>query len=322
MDQKVDSERRLIQYLLGELSEEEQTRLEERFFTDDEYFNHLLVVEDDLIDDYVHDELSQQQRARFESYFLASPQRRQRVEFARALMRTASEAAVAESPSLVTTHPEPTSRRPFWPAFLRFQNPAQRFMMAAVGLVALGGGWLFIETRHLRTQLQQLQTERQSWHGQQQDLQRQIAQQRQRHDALAAQLQHGRDQIARLEQELAQLRPSPLTMLSFVLSPVQSRGVNEPKRLIIPPGAHVLRFQLDIEEGTRYKRYRAVLRRAQGDEIWSQDVPPSRSNAVVLKLPAGILSEGKYQLTLKGSAAKGIFEEVDYYEFVVKREMQ
>lgn len=70
----------MVNYLLGELPEEEQLRLEERFFTDDEYYQQLLALEDELLYDYAAGGLSSEQRVKFEQRFLSSPQaRRSRV---------------------------------------------------------------------------------------------------------------------------------------------------------------------------------------------------------------------------------------------------
>lgn len=45
----------MFRYLLGELSEEEQREIEERYFTDTEYFEDLLKLEENLIDEYAQD---------------------------------------------------------------------------------------------------------------------------------------------------------------------------------------------------------------------------------------------------------------------------
>src|ERR1044071_1791611 len=75
----------LRHYLLGELSEDEQSGVEERLFTTEEYGQQLSLVEDDLIDSYVRGELSSRERERFESHFLTSPRRISRVAFAESL---------------------------------------------------------------------------------------------------------------------------------------------------------------------------------------------------------------------------------------------
>ena len=59
------------QILLGEaLPESEQAEIEERYFTDDVYFDRLLALEDDLIDSHIRGTLSESETIRFERHFL------------------------------------------------------------------------------------------------------------------------------------------------------------------------------------------------------------------------------------------------------------
>jgi hypothetical protein len=60
--------------------------VEARLFSDDAVFwEHLCLVEDELIDDYVANELQPEDRATFERCFLSTEERRRKIEFARAL---------------------------------------------------------------------------------------------------------------------------------------------------------------------------------------------------------------------------------------------
>src|ERR1051325_4190989 len=158
---KKADEQLMVQYLLGELPEAEQLRLEEQYFTDDEAYQQLLALEDELRYDYAQGALAPLQRERFEKRFLTFPAERQRVELAGAIMHKVAEArerAVRES-ELATQEAKPwwTS----WLAFFSFQHPALQFSLAAAGLVVLlGGAWLIYETLQLRTQLDRLQAER------------------------------------------------------------------------------------------------------------------------------------------------------------------
>ncbi len=70
-------------YLLGELAPEERSRFEELYFSRDELFDKLRLVEGELIDGYVRNELAPQLRTRFEAHYLISRERRERVDFAR-----------------------------------------------------------------------------------------------------------------------------------------------------------------------------------------------------------------------------------------------
>src|SRR3954468_12288691 len=72
---------------MGELSDDEQCRLEVSYLADEDLFEELLLAEDDLIDGYARDEFSEHERKRIERHFLRSSMRREKVTFVRALIR-------------------------------------------------------------------------------------------------------------------------------------------------------------------------------------------------------------------------------------------
>ena len=86
----------LLNYLLGDLPEDRQVEVEDRAFADREFLDALEAAEADLID--ACGELSPSERRAFEQRFLTSPQRRKKVEFARALAKVTSESRPAEAP--------------------------------------------------------------------------------------------------------------------------------------------------------------------------------------------------------------------------------
>lgn len=90
MERNLDNDQLMIRYLLGEASEQERTQIEKQFFADDNFFEHLLTIEDELIDCYVRGKLPPHDREQFEKHFLASPEMRRRVELAKHLMRAIS----------------------------------------------------------------------------------------------------------------------------------------------------------------------------------------------------------------------------------------
>jgi CHAT domain-containing protein len=109
-----DEKKWIRQYLLGEIAEESELRLiEERFLSDDLFFQELSMAEEELIDEYLSDELDKRERERFEKHFLSTPERRQQLRFARALHRRASEGARVEG-AAVMSRTLPPPRRPFY----------------------------------------------------------------------------------------------------------------------------------------------------------------------------------------------------------------
>jgi hypothetical protein len=76
-------ERLMISYLLGELSEQEQSNFERACLDDDGLFEELLAVEAELTDDYVRGDLVGAQRTAFEKRLLNSPGSAKQVRLAR-----------------------------------------------------------------------------------------------------------------------------------------------------------------------------------------------------------------------------------------------
>lgn len=86
----------LKQYLLGLLTTEQQTPLEERLLTDVAFCENISVAEDELIDQYLSSDLTDAERESFERHFLLAPERQRKLRFARTLRRyVGAEAALA-----------------------------------------------------------------------------------------------------------------------------------------------------------------------------------------------------------------------------------
>ena len=73
-------------YLLGQMSQEEATEFESEFFADDDLFEEMSSLENDLIDSFVRGELSERERRQFETGYITCQARRENVEFARQLL--------------------------------------------------------------------------------------------------------------------------------------------------------------------------------------------------------------------------------------------
>jgi anti-sigma factor RsiW len=324
------SEELIAQYLLGDLPEEEQVEIEGRAFRDQQYLQNILAVENDLIDEYVRGELSDSERRQFESRFFASAERRRKVKFARALTSVFFEPASTGELARHAVTPALTWRDSF-AAFLRGLNPALRFSLAAAALLILfGGSGLVVETLRLRAQLRQLQAERQTRQHEQQVVEQQLAEQYARSEDLTAQLQGEREQRERNEELLRELqreqeesatRSSRPTIISLMLLPGISRSSANRPEMVLPKSARRARLQIGISPGDEYKSFRAELRAQGGKQVWTQDNLFARraraGRAIILNLPASVLSAGEYELALKGVNDRGAVEDVGYYYFSV-----
>ena len=321
----------IVRYLLGDLSEQEQVGVEDRAFSDADYLQNILAVEADLIDEYVRGGLDQNERRQFETRFLASSERRQKVDFAKALARVTGESVATETvrrPALTVT---PDKWRHSFIASLRGASLAVRFSFAAASVVfVIGIALLVAQTVKLRGEIKQLQAERRERQQNQQTLEQQFADERARNQELAAAFQREQQQRERNEEVIHELergrddsenKPSQPTVLSFVLLPGVSRSGGAPPKLTVPLAARFVRLQIGIEPGDEYKSFGVELLTQGGQHLWSQKNLSARSGragrVVVLNLPAGLLGAGQYELALKGVTEEGKTEDVGFYYFEV-----
>ena len=109
-----EAKKEVRRYLLGQLEEAEQERLELRLLTDPSFIEEFDTIVDEIADQYAGDELAGKERERVEQYFLASAERQQKVRFARELIdHAATERGVHSDPPT----PAPgflASLRAFW----------------------------------------------------------------------------------------------------------------------------------------------------------------------------------------------------------------
>lgn len=116
------------QYLLGfHIAEADQNRIEKSYFENDQFFDVLMEVEDDLIDTYLRGGLSPTERSRFERHFLASKRRRDRYEAMRAIAASFFREGPSPHRSLLMDLRD----------FFVMQSPGARVAMAALGTVAI-----------------------------------------------------------------------------------------------------------------------------------------------------------------------------------------
>ena len=323
----VDNEKLISQYLLGELPEEQQVQIEDRAFSDKEYLATITAVENDLIDEYVRGELSATDQQRFENRFLASAERRKRVEFAKALRTVVSESPAPEK-KVIQTAPGWSWRESLY-AFLNGLNPAARLAFVAAAIViVVGAALLFVETLRLRRQVTQLQAEKQAG----QNLQQALEQERKRNTELNARLDQEKQQREQTDESLRQLtetpeatNPAPPPVIaSLTLLPGLSRGGGQKPTLDLSSAARLVRLQIGIDPEEQYKSFGVELRTLAGAQVWNRENLAARTRkrgtrAVGLTLPATVLKSGEYELRLRGLTEGGGSEDVGFYYFNVRK---
>ncbi len=74
-------------YLLGDLTGSDQENCEEKFMTGDTSLAEIEAAEDELLDEYLAGRLTESERAQFEQHFLSTPERQQKLRFAKVFRR-------------------------------------------------------------------------------------------------------------------------------------------------------------------------------------------------------------------------------------------
>ncbi len=323
MNDNATSEDILIRYLLGQLSEEEQSQVEERFIGDSEYYEQLLMTEDELRCAYARGTLAPAERERFEKRFLIYADERKKVEAARAMINELSSIAVEERTEAVIASSEKRNWRERLMAIADLRSSARRFAMAAaVVALLLAFAWMVTETSRLRRQVSQMESRRTT---REQEVEQQSAEQQSRVEQLNRELEEERNRRARLEQEITQLREqSPAddttrpSIISLILAPSRVRGGGETKKLTISDDSAQVRLLLNVGESA-HRSYQAVILNSDGAQVWSRRGLRVSQKVVVVTVPARLLTEDDYEINLKGLADSGELQRVgDYYFTAIK----
>ena len=275
-------EQLVIRYLLGSVPEAEAERLDELSVADEEFANRLAAVENDLVDAYVRGELAAETRDRFQSYYLSSSRRREKVNFAEALLAVPVPNAV---PVSIPAPARGAAQIRFFSGFCRGGVPRVigRLLFSCIKTFSFG-----IEL--VRSQQKTAVLERSELEA--------------------------RNQIERL----AQAANGSTAGLAIVLSP-QLRGAGPLTAIAIHPGSLQADFQLELEPGD-FAEYRARLRipAREPDHLAKRRIEAASRGEirfVPLRLPAAVLKPRNYTLELSGITAIGSPELLSSYSFTV-----
>ena len=315
-------DRLLTEYLLGAASEEDIEHLDELSITDDALASRLSAVEHDLVDAYVTGELSGKALERFDSHYLSSPGRQQRVRFAQTFQQLAAEGATR----LVESHSK-RARTGFFPGFFAMPRLAVGWAVVAASMLMLVAvAYLLRENSRMRTSMVNARAERATLQEGEQELQKQLDQQRSTLADTTKELEGVRQSLAEAEDKLAAGQTTSGmdgksnlgAVLSFVLLP-PTRAAGRLPEFRLQPTAKYVDLQLVLESDD-FQAYRASLKDPTST-IWQSRAlkPASRgqNKSVSVRLPATSLKPQNYSLELTGIASSGAAEIIGNYSFKV-----
>ena len=141
MLEELSNKSELREYLLGNINlDEEKTKIEERLMLAEDYFQELLIEEEELIQDYVDENLTPAEIQKFEEKFLTSKEGRSKIQFARSLRRYISQ---QQQPANLVNAVDATENS-FW---LTLKNLFRQPLPIAATILAVAALSIFIVWR-------------------------------------------------------------------------------------------------------------------------------------------------------------------------------
>ncbi len=354
MNEQQYNNQSLNEYLLGALPVAQAERFDELSFTDEEFTDALNVAEKDLVDAYIQNELSGATLDKFETHYLSSPLRREKVEFARAFQVFAGKNS-AKTSAVAETEPKRNFFE-FFSGIFTISRPSLQWSFALAALAFMFfGGWLLLENSRLRFEMSEANANRDrllqretELAGREKQLQGEIADQRSANSETENQLAQVREERAQLDQQLKKqtqeqqrlserrkldeqpraARKSPPGLMpfggiaSFILAP-SLRGGTRIQAVSIPANTATVAATLELE-ADEYIAYRAVLRSPSDNRVlWQSGKLKSKvsggNTRIYIGFPAKFLEEEIYSIEVSGISADGETEIISDFSFRVMR---
>jgi anti-sigma-K factor RskA len=330
MKSHTDNHSLIVDYLLGRLPESELDEMEKQYLHDEDMFQELQEIEDELIDDYATGTLPIEQKKSFEDYFLRSAERREKLNFAQALTKHAvawQQGTVlsvdANESEESTRSRENTGGFTFWSG----QVPAWRqwVAIAAVLLFAIGSGTLWLRNRELRRQLM-------AANANNENLRREVDAQFRTSAETKAELSAEQQQSQMLETQVEQIQTSSpdqihdlvvnLTLDIGYLVQITRGGEKKVKALEVPTNARLVRLSLEVGKAP-FESFNILLRRGEETVVWRRSALKARGvgdrRKLNLAIPAETLTAGNYDVLITGVPTEGDAELVGHYYLKVER---
>jgi hypothetical protein len=318
----------LLRYLLGALPVDEAAPVEEASIIDDDLAARLNAIECDLVDSYVRGELEGANLAKFQSWYLSSPLRAQKVEAAKAILLiveplkdvpapTPSVAKEAVKPAAIaTTQPAPAAKvaAPLsygkssaaassgglrlgtfraWPMLGIAAAGAVLILIIAVGFLTSRNKRLRNEVAETKKETTELTAQLNEEHA--------AANSNAQKNGAADNLAHGLDNVA--------------TVTMFLPSP--TRGGSTVPTVNIPAGTGLVVLSLGLGANNEDSYRAQLMDPATQKVLWHSGIlrPGSDGTYVSVTVPAPVLRSKVYLLQLTHDAANGRSELLASYPF-------
>jgi len=319
----------LFSYLLGSLPDTDTELLDEMTFTDPDFAELVNAAEKDLVDFYISGSLTGDTLEKFESHYMASPRRREKVTFARAFREfTANERANQNPPLAAVPESKAASIKEQIGAFfsslgiLGGGSPIFGFAAAAAVLaLVLFGGWLLIRDVIQKQGGGDIASTTN------------INQNIPVNTIVPVITPEPTASTAPVNREVSKPSPTPepvatpkrqpetpsQPMIATFVLPPPLRGGAPLTQVRLAPQIQAAQFTIALE-ASDYRSYRVELRDAgQGRSIWQAGSLKARGSSLSVRVPAKLLKSQIYSFSVTGVSAEGTSESIGDYTFRVVR---
>ena len=302
-----------VSYLLKKLTEEEAERFEENYLSDHDAFEHLEAIEEELIEDYLRDQLPGEIRELFETQYANRPENREKIDFAKRLIICSDSLPARQAPIHASPTLGPARSRGF-PFYS--MTPARAASIAIIVLlisVILLGGYLFRRNRlaaetQARIELEERERELQKHLESQQGSNKNQDDKNQPHPQEPRSVQ----------------QPAPPTLIaSLRLKPNTERGASGGKAVSLTSSTAWLKISLVVSRPD-YDSYNVTVRRPSDSRFnfskaGLKPVHGRDGLVITVNLPAQTLEAGLYVIDLEGARATGEREIAHTYQFTLQK---
>ena len=288
-------------FLLGQLPADQLGQIEEQAFEDPDTLALLESVEDDLIDEFIQDELSPDEKQRFENHFLTLPGRKSNLKVSR---------LVQHHFSYETPKPVPENEGfSFFGLFTVSPQALRISLTAAALLIGLAIAiWLYQRSRELQ-QPAPVQVRKEE------------ASPSTPGPVISPTIQPTPQLTENDEnQPPAPQKPRPEALVAVLMPSEGIRGDNQPLTLTQRPTVSV---ELALINQPAYKSYEATLQSEDGKvlKIWTNlhAKELQSGTGLPISIPSALLEPDEfYQISVRGRAADGNIKQVANYPFQAK----
>lgn len=322
-------------FFLGEMSEDERLEFEENFILDEGLFENLRIIEDELIEQYIGGTLSDSEKTRFESNYLTTKLRRERVEFTRQML---AELKLKDGEATEVKKIAPVAEQPsFFESISAFFKKTGFALGSAFAVLLLFlGSWYFLKSSEQKIDITKSNTPSpqnsfSSTPTVSQNLNIEPANLKANQDNSVLNINSGasnqRSNISNesnkkkteennQQKNTSQPIDSVVTTLALFAGGVRSDG--KTNELNMPKNSGGAILQLNIENSD-YKTYRTEIIDQDGKVVLSSyKLIPQKSKVNVI-IPPNKLKRGDYIIKLFGKNALNQDESVADYQFRVNQ---